>query len=500
MNGIASFATNLDPANLPPLPAPWTQHIAPTGHYYYYNLITSESTYIRPISLTLLLPPVFTKPPKRKKEKPQNKAPVPDSLWIRVVTNRGNVFYANKETKESTWTMPEEITDAVAAMELDENDGENSETAIQVKEDEDQDAMVVDKQSGSKGKGRKRLNEASDDERGGKRVKSEQPGTIEHTPPRDKKRKDKKHTIAVEDAKDEDEDEEEWQRRLAEEMAVEDAEETDTNLDVPVEEAAPSISNEEATALFKSLLQERDINPMIPWETTVSAFGNDESYGTVSKVLSTASQRDIFEEYCKEVIKERRKAKSEETTGKTPLDAYQELLQATVTSTRTTYTQFRQQVKKDRRFYSFGRDEKEREKVFRSFQKELGEQKRSERKRAEEAFLTMLKEGQKNGLIVANPPSKWNEVKKAFQQDPRYDSVGSSSLREELFETFLKTLKDEAEPHSTATEVEDEKKRRRERAVKEREEKVRLMQQQVERNNARSKAGLNKEEAELAFK
>ncbi|KAG8773746.1 hypothetical protein FRB91_008223 [Serendipita sp. 411] len=483
MNGIASFATNLDPTNLPPLPLPWTQHVAPTGHYYYYNPMTSESTYIRPISLTSLLPPALAKPAKRKREKPAKKTPVPDSLWIRVLTNRGNVFYANKETKESTWVMPEEIADAVAAMELDDNDGGSSDHAIQVKQDGQSDAMTVDTENPTNNKRRKRPDESVEDERGGKRAKT--------------------NKVGIEDAKNEDEDEEAWQRRLAEQMAVEgEGEGEDTKVVTPVEEQAPPISNEEATSLFKDLLREKDINPMMPWESSVSMFGNDERYVAANKVLSMALQQDMFEEYCKAVIKERRQAKVEDKAEKTPLEAFQELLRTTVTSTRTTYTQFRQQVKKDRRFYSFGRDEKDREKAFRAFLKELGEEKRSERKKAEVAFLAMLKEGQKDGLIVANPLAKWGDVKKHFQSDPRYDAVGSSSLREELFETFIKTIKEtEAQLHTTVTETEteNEKKKRRERAVKEREEKVRLVQQQVERDNVRSKAGLNKKEAELAF-
>lgn len=36
-------------SNLPPLPAGWTQHVAPTGHFYYYNTQTKVSTYDRPL-------------------------------------------------------------------------------------------------------------------------------------------------------------------------------------------------------------------------------------------------------------------------------------------------------------------------------------------------------------------------------------------------------------------------------------------------------------------
>jgi len=56
-------------------------------------------------------------------------------------------------------------------------------------------------------------------------------------------------------------------------------------------------------------------------------------------------------------------------------DAYESLLKTEVSSTRLTWDEFRRKWKKDRRFFSFGRDEREREKVFRIWLKDLGERK-----------------------------------------------------------------------------------------------------------------------------
>lgn len=53
--------------------------------------------------------------------------------------------------------------------------------------------------------------------------------------------------------------------------------------------------------------------------------------------------------------------------------AYGELLSTEVTSTRTTWDDFRRKWKKDRRFFAFGRDDREREKAFRVHLKDLGE-------------------------------------------------------------------------------------------------------------------------------
>jgi len=48
---------------LPPLPDGWTQHIAPTGHKYYYNASTKKSTYKRPTESSQQTPPIALRPP-----------------------------------------------------------------------------------------------------------------------------------------------------------------------------------------------------------------------------------------------------------------------------------------------------------------------------------------------------------------------------------------------------------------------------------------------------
>ena len=49
------------------------------------------------------------------------------------------------------------------------------------------------------------------------------------------------------------------------------------------------------------------------------------------------------------------------------------MLKDEVKSTRASWTEWRRQWKKDRRFYGWGKDDREREKRFRDYLKELGE-------------------------------------------------------------------------------------------------------------------------------
>ena len=263
-------------------------------------------------------------------------------------------------------------------------------------------------------------------------------------------------------------------------------------------------------------MQERDINPLHPWEKSLLLFVNDPRYVLLT---NQTARREVFDEYCREKMREKRKnATSTEQSSSTTKDketlmaAFQELLRTTATSTRLTWDEWRREHKKDRRFFEFGRDDREREKAFRSWLRDLGEKKRKEKELAEKNFLQMLKEGRSKDLHHEVGGS-WKDVKKAFVKDPRYDAVGSSSLREELYEAFVKTLEEtkmdantgtgssNVQDQSKAPDVDpEEKRRRREKAVREREEMVKVEKEKVEKANARSRAGLSLEEGELSFK
>ena len=100
-------------------------------------------------------------------------------------------------------------------------------------------------------------------------------------------------------------------------------------------------------------------------------------------------------------------------------------------------------------------------------------------------------------------------MKRDIADDPRYDAVGSSSLREELFNTYIKTLasmgsstvktEEELEAEKEA-EKEAKRKEKAERAVREREDKVRVQQKKLEEEMVRSREGLSKDEGEQLFK
>jgi len=102
---------------------PWTS--GPGGQPYYFNIYTSESTYVRPLPTFPTINPAAAAPapvPKPAKDKPLVKTPIPGTDWIRVKTTQGNTFYSHKTDKRSVWTVPDEIREAVETLDKEEQD------------------------------------------------------------------------------------------------------------------------------------------------------------------------------------------------------------------------------------------------------------------------------------------------------------------------------------------------------------------------------------------
>ncbi|TBU49369.1 hypothetical protein BD309DRAFT_851694 [Dichomitus squalens] len=499
----------------PPLPPGWTEHIGPNGQPYYYNAQTQESTYVRPLPAFPIIPqaavpPVFAAAAaanKPKKEKPLVKTPIPGTPWLRVITTEGNKFYTHTGEKRSVWTVPDEIKEAVEQLEREEV-LKKAKRAREVERIQSEVSDMV-----------------------GKR-KAEEVVPVDEVVVTKKAKVDEDDEDEEEEDDDEESDEEEWQREAAAQLAAEALEEERRKeeekkrqeeearklKEAEKQKGAPQLnmpervelSLDEAKALFKTLLREKDINPLHPWDTSLPLFVSDPRYVLLPSV---SARREAFDDYCRDRARELRQSKVKvEKEMLDPRQEFDRLLKEEVKSTRTSWTEWRRQWKKDRRFYGWGRDDREREKRFRDYLKELGEQKRAAAQKAEADFFALLRE---SGL--AKPGAAWKEIKKSLTSDPRYDAVGSSSLREELFNTYIKAGASEApakaqspesteQGHSRPTVQEDEEERerrrkeRKERAVKERAEKVKAERSKLEAEIDRSKLGLSKEEGELEFR
>jgi len=180
------------------------------------------------------------------------------------------------------------------------------------------------------------------------------------------------------------------------------------------------------------------------------------------------------------------------------------LLTSEVKSTRTHWEDFRQKFKKDSRFREFGRDDREREKTFKAWLRELGEIKRADALKAEQKFVTMLKE---KGIPEE---SKWSDVKHSLSSDPRYAAVASSSQREEIFSKFMLSRPKpatDAQIQDSNAEEEDRRKAaaeakrlKQQASLREREEKVRKEKAALDRTAGRVRAEAGREESTREYK
>lgn len=180
-NGIPKLWDRLltAPAPLPPTRPRFAE--APNGAPYWFNPITNVSTYTRPVApppppgfpvagapppppgFPVAAPAGGALPPlhfpggastapvpaakKEKKEKPKEKLPIEGSDWIRVTTNKGNVFFNNKQTRESVWTVPAEIMEQVEALERKEREDKER---VEREEREERDKAMAEASAASK--------------------------------------------------------------------------------------------------------------------------------------------------------------------------------------------------------------------------------------------------------------------------------------------------------------------------------------------------------------
>ena len=85
-------------------------------------------------------------------------------------------------------------------------------------------------------------------------------------------------------------------------------------------------------------------------------FINDPRYVLLTSVNA---RKEAFDEYCRERARELRQS-AVKKEKEDPKEEFERLLNEEVTSTRTSWTDFRRKWKKDRRFYGWGRDGSER--------------------------------------------------------------------------------------------------------------------------------------------
>ncbi|KAB8235042.1 FF domain protein [Aspergillus alliaceus] len=536
----------------PPLPPGWTEHRAPTGHLYYYNSQTKQSTYTRPQALPVpsqptpasdtaynapyltpdTLPPFSSTPyapqgfglsassqgtshhgqsrggfrggrgyngrrNRGPEDRPKSKHSLPGCApWVLVKTKLGRRFVHNPETNESFWKIPPEVLKGVVEYDRLER---------QKKEREERGEGIDDEQSVLE-----RGSEPSDQQH--KEQKEVAPAAEAG------EESDEYEEVEVTDSEGEDEDhpskrprmrgdgdqqqhleftEEDIEYQLAamgEEYGLDPGEYGEPGED-GWEEGAEGLplTEEDATALFRDLLDDYHINPYTTWENIIEEgrIIEDSRY-TVLPNMKT--RREVWSNWSRDRIRVLKEQK-EKQEKKDPRIKYLAFLEAHATP-KLYWPEFKRKYRKEPEMKDTKLSDKDREKIYRDLMSRL-KLPESTRKSDLSALLKSVP------LLELNRSSNLKALPPTIITDIRYISL-SPKVRDPLIETYISTLPpapEQGEEMSAEQREEVKRKRlereKREKALAEREKQVQEDKRKQRGDLTHSRNLLREGEAEI---
>ncbi|KAF1850115.1 uncharacterized protein K460DRAFT_381946 [Cucurbitaria berberidis CBS 394.84] len=546
------------PAPAPPLPSGWTEHKAPSGHTYFYNKETKKSTYTRPTAEAHQFshphPPaassslgatsvynqqqpardgfnpqrqmqdlIFASAPKQfvqpdrahhnsrgghrggfhrgqnnfndrrrqHDDRPKHRHDIPNCApWVLVKTKFGRRFVWNKDTNESFWKFPPNVMKAVVEFDqkererrerrergepsdVEEEDAAMAEIEAELAEAEEEVEIVeVDGEQGMENDEEYEEVEVTDGEgeegSAPKRQRTEEPAGGQ--PPED--------------------DDLAWQLAQMEEMEA--MEQEGGHDEEYYEDEEPALTEDDCKALFKELLDDTRISPFTPWDKILEAGAlyDDERYKALPNMVA---RKDCFNEWAREKSQylKAEKARQQKRDPRIPYLAFL----STHATPKLYWPEFRRKFKKEAEMKDTKLSDKDKETLYRDHIKRLG-MRSSELKSDLSALLRA------QPLALLNRSSTLDTLPSPILTDLRYISVPQST-RDSLIETYISTLPPAPEGmvYSAEEEAERAKKwaerERREKALADREQRVREAKRKQERDLAYGKGRLREEEEEI---
>ncbi|KAI8579080.1 hypothetical protein K450DRAFT_243780 [Umbelopsis ramanniana AG] len=386
-----------------PLPPGWTEHRAPTGQPYWYHSYTGMSSWTPPFNGPSG-PPTMGRPtqpfsspiPQQRppeKEKPAERKKITGTEWQLITTNRGNEFYYHKKTKTSVWEMPQELQDAIRAL--------NEENSKKRKLEEDEE------------------NEDTES----KKANTEEEEPTEFT--------EDDVLWQLQAMQEEQEDVEMEQAGEADEAS--DMEDRSSDVGEPLDggKDGDEVPDEQAVEAFTELLSESNISPFATWEMELPKIIGDARYKAIK---SLSRKKALFDNFCRVLVQQKKNKQQTESKKHvpTPEEAFQDLLDREVTR-HMYWSDFKYKFKREAAYIDF-LDNKKKEKMFKEHIKEV--EKRKERSAAaEDDYNDLLRETRE-----INPKSRWRDIKRVLEKDDRYHAIRSSHKREDLFRDYLEDL------------------------------------------------------------
>ncbi|KAF4522361.1 hypothetical protein B566_EDAN012218 [Ephemera danica] len=186
---------------------------------------------------------------------------------------------------------------------------------------------------------------------------------------------------------------------------------------------------------FREMLQEKDVSAFSTWEKELHKIVFDSRY----LLLTSKERKQVFEKYVKERAEEERREKRNKMRERK--EDFRRLMEEAVLHGKSSFSEFAQKHGKDDRFKNIEKM-REREGLFNEFilevRKREKEEKAQRRDQIKRDFMSLLRETES-----IDRHSRWGDVKKKLDSDPRYRAVESSTAREDWFRDHLRYLKEE---------------------------------------------------------
>lgn len=479
-----------------PLPTGWTEHKASTGHTYYYNAETKQSTYTRPtiapvapshppppqlnlsdpnIANSFLshnvpsqsLPPNHNQQPRfqprprpQPVDKPRSKAPIPGcEPWILVYTKYGRRFAYNPVKNASYWRIPEKVMAGVLELDkkriLEKAGGTQAppvsaapEPKQEEKKEHDYDSSEYEEVEVTD----------SEDESAPKRQRTEDAGPVEFT----------EADIAA---------------QLAAMGGYDDSDE-----EMQEEEEEP-LSEEEARQLFRDLLDDFNINPYSPWEKLIEE-GKIIPDPRYTVLPTTKARKEAWAEWqlAKIAALKARRATEEKKDPRIPYLAF---LQEHATP-KLYWPEFRRKYKKEVSMKDTKLSDKDREKYYREHINRL--------KLPQATLKSDLKKLLESvPLKNLNNTTNLSDLPPQVVSDVRYISL-DPKVRDPFVEAYIQGLgppPEDGEEEDEAAKKAREERRKREKALQDRERTVAEEKRKLEKRVQFERARLREEEREL---
>ena len=536
---------------LQPLPPGWTEHKAATGHTYYYNADTKESTYKRPGLATAaasaapagnpamssylqhqavpqinLSDPTIanafmaqyghlrhgqpgqpgqrggfggaggrgalqSRPRPQPLDKPRFRVAIPGcEPWILVYTKYGRRFAHNPAKNASYWRIPEKLQPAI--LELDQARIRQKAEGKAPEESHQQQAGTaqVDKPAAEQ------IDDAADDYDSSEyeevEVTDDEGGEDEQAEQGNARKRQRTEDPAADDGPAEF-----TEADIAAQLAAMGADYSDVEMGEggggweEGDEGLP-LSDEDARELFKDLLNDFSINPYSPWEKLIEE-GKVFDDARYTVLPTTKARKDVWEEWSRAKIQELKEQRAKEEK-KDPRLPYMAFLQEKATP-KLYWPEFKRKYKREEPMKDPKLSDKDREKWYREHINRLKLPQatlRADLKRLLESVPLSALNSQT--MVSLLPPQVLADLR-FISLDPK--------VRDPFVEAYIQGLGpppeegEAAEQEDEAAKKDREERRRREKALEEREKAVAEQKRRQEKKVQYERGRLRDEERQL---